>query len=199
MISGKRRPNEGDLRDSKKSSVLKSSAEQYKTRMRVLVTSMRRRLLLAAIFGFLALGGLGCEAIPLAMLGTIAGAAGSAASAGREVFALGKLDTAEQVEFEQAVAAARQTAADLGLHLAPPKHDCRKKDPTVEELHFLDDKRAKLSVRLDRRAPRLVMIRIDVGWFGKEVTAHLFLTRLRAHLPPPEPRASHDHEPQTRP
>lgn len=128
----------------------------------------------------------GCATLTLATLGSILGTAGSAASAGQEVYNLGKLDAAEMARFDQAVLATHQAADDLTLQFKPnPKS--HQKDPAVVELPFTDDKKDKINVRIERRAERLVWIRIDVGWFGSEVTAHLFLTRLRAHLPRPNP------------
>jgi hypothetical protein len=130
----------------------------------------------------LALSGSGCATLTLATLGTIAGTAGSAISTGKEVYGLGKLDAAEMARLDQMVAAANLAAADLGLQFKPnPK--ARQKDPTFVELPFADDKGARVKVTLERRAERLVRIRVDVGFFGSEVTARLFLARLRSHLP----------------
>lgn len=128
----------------------------------------------------------GCATLTLATLGSILGSAGSAVSAGQEVYNLGKLDAAEMARLDQAVLATHQAADDLTLQFKPdPK--AHQKDPAIVELPFIDDKKDKIHVRLERRAERLVWIRIDVGWFGSEVTAHLFLSRLRAHLPRPNP------------
>lgn len=131
----------------------------------------------------LAFGTGGCATLTLATLGTIAGTAGSAISTGQEVYGLGKLDAAEMARLDQAVAASHQAADDLGLTFKPdPK--AHQKDASIIELPFVDDKGSRVMVRLERRAERLVRIRVDVGLFGSEVTAHLFLTRIRAHLPP---------------
>jgi hypothetical protein len=130
----------------------------------------------------LAAGSSGCATLTLATLGTLAGSAGSAISTGKEVYGLGKLDAAEMVRLDQAITATHQAADDLGLTFNPdPK--AHQKDPSIVELPFADDKGAAVKVRIERRAERLVRIRVDVGWFGSEVTAHLFLTRMRAHLP----------------
>jgi hypothetical protein len=131
----------------------------------------------------LAAGSSGCATLGLATLGTLAGAAGSAISTGKEVYGLGKLDAAEMARLDQALVATHQAADDLGLTFKPdPK--AHQKDPSIVDLPFADDKGACVKVRIERRAERLVRIRVDVGWFGSEVTAHLFLTRMRAHLPP---------------
>lgn len=128
----------------------------------------------------------GCATLTLATLGSILGTAGSAASAGADVYNLGKLDAAEMARLDQTVLAVHEAADDLTLRFNPdPK--AHQKDPAIIELPFIDDKKDKVSVRLERRAERLVWIRIDVGWFGSEVTAHLLLTRIRAHLPLPNP------------
>ena len=131
---------------------------------------------------FLALGSGGCATLTLATLGTLAGTAGSAISTGKEVYGLGKLDAAEMARFDQAIAATHQAADDLGLTYRPDSK-AHQKDPSIVDLPFADDKKAGVKVRIERRAEHLVRIRVDVGWFGSEVTAHLFLTRIRAHLP----------------
>lgn len=128
----------------------------------------------------------GCATLTLATLGSVLGSAGSAVSAGADVYNLGKLDAAEMARLDQVVLAAHQAADELTLQF---KHDpnAKQKDPDRLDLLFVDDKKDKINVRLERRAERLVWIRVDVGWFGSEVTANLFLTRLRAHLPKPSP------------
>ncbi len=53
---------------------------------------------------------------------------------------------------------------------------------------FVDDKGAQIGVRVERRTPKLLFLREDVGilasLFGAEVTDRLFLLHLRQHLPP---------------
>jgi hypothetical protein len=127
----------------------------------------------------------GCAAVPVATLGTLLGVGASAVSAGNDVFQLGKLDTAEMAAFDRAVAAARRAADDLSM-----RH--RNTDPRrgrAVRLTFEDARGAALSVRVEPRTATLVRIRIDVGWFGSETTARLFLERMRVHLPrrPEEP------------
>jgi hypothetical protein len=156
------------------------------------------RAIMATLWAILAVsvaaGTGGCATLTLATLGTLAGAAGSAISTGREVYGLGKLDAAEMARLDQALVATHQAADDLGLTFKPdPK--AHQKDPSIVELPFVDDKGASVKVRIERRAERLVRIRVDVGWFGSEVTAHLFLTRMRTHLPPSgqeSPKSSQD-------
>lgn len=138
-----------------------------------------------ATFGvLLAAGGAGgCAAIPLATLGAIAGAAGSAASTGQEIYGMGKLDTAELQRGLDVSLAARKAALEMGLDRRPNPKEMNAKDPFVEELEFVDRKGERVTVRIDQRAERLVLLRIDVGIFGSEPFAHLFLNRLRTHLP----------------
>ena len=133
----------------------------------------------------LTLFGGGCASLTLATLGTVAGAAASAVSTGKDVYGLGKLDSAEMADFEQTISAAQFAAAEIGL---TPKFDPNfhpEKDRSIMLLLFVDDKRSEVRVQIERRAWRLVRIRIDVGLFGSEVTARLVLDRLRAHLPLP--------------
>jgi hypothetical protein len=134
----------------------------------------------------IALSGGGCASLTLATLGTLAGAAGSAVSTGHEVYSLGKLDAAELARLDQAVLATHQAADELGLTFKPNPRE-HQKDSSIVQLPFVDDKGSRLTVRIDRRAEQFVLVRVDVGWFGSQVTAELFLTRLRAHLPRPNP------------
>ena len=97
---------------------------------------------------------------------------------------MGKLDTAEMATFDQAVLATQQAANDLGLHFKPYPASPGK-NASLMALPFVDEKGSAVKVLIERRAERLVLIRIDVGLFGSEVVAHLILTRLRAHLPQP--------------
>jgi len=122
----------------------------------------------------------GCAAIPLATLGAVAGIGTSAISTGREVFTLGKLDTTELAGYPEALIAARQAAAELFLKPKGPE----KLIDWQARLVFVDEKGATLEVNVERRTEMMVRIRIDVGLFGSEVTARLFLTRLRVYLPP---------------
>lgn len=124
----------------------------------------------------------GCATLTLATLGALAGTAGSAISTGKEVYGLGKLDAAEMARLDQAVAATHQAADDLGLQFKP-NSNAHQKDPSIVKLPFTDDKASWVTVTIERRAERLMRVRIDIGFFGSEVTARLFLARLRAHLP----------------
>jgi hypothetical protein len=121
----------------------------------------------------------GCVGVTAATLGTVIGAAGSAVGTGADIYGLGKLKTAQMASLADTVAATQAAARDLHLKL---KCERKEKDQTTH-LEFCDDKCAKLEVRIEPRTPSLVHIRIDVGLFGSEPTARLFLARLRTHLP----------------
>ena len=136
-------------------------------------------LLLAGLL--LATAGGGCAAVPLATVGTLAGVTATAVSTGTDVYQLGKLDTAELAGFHAAVGAARRAAAELCL--VPRGSECRKRGGVL--LSFADTQGAGLKVLVEPRTASLVRVRVDVGWFGSEPTARLFLSRMRAHLPPP--------------
>lgn len=134
----------------------------------------------------------GCAALPLASLGTLSGIAFSAVSTGKDVYQLGKLDSAEMATMDEALQAARDAGADLGLQM---KLDTLAAD--VGQLKFADDKNAGISVRIEQRSSMLVRTRIDVGIFGSEVTARLFLRRMRMHLPQTEPMPESTELPET--
>lgn len=146
---------------------------------------MTRSRLFGILFTALALGAGGCAAIPVAAVGTLAGAGASAVSTGNDIVRLGKLDTAEMASFDQVVSAARLGASDLCLRDEPDE----QRDHGVLRLHFVDDKGAGVKVDVEARTARLVRIRIDVGWFGSQQVARLLLARLRARLPRAQPTA----------
>jgi hypothetical protein len=132
----------------------------------------------------IALGCSGCATATITTLGTVAGAIGPSISAGREVFTMGKLETAEPGEFYVVLAATHKSAQELGLRYCPLPRDLQGKDPTRVDLRFFDDRCQPFIIRLERRAAMLVRVRIDVGIFGSEPTARLFLAVLRTHIPP---------------
>ena len=121
----------------------------------------------------------GCAAIPLATLGTIGGITASAVTTGRDVYKQGKLDTAEMATYDQVVHATLAAADDLDL----TKKQVSLWDDGHADVTCVDQHGAKVEVKLQRRTRTMSWIRIDVGAFGSEVAARLFLTRLRAHLP----------------
>src|SRR5207237_6838682 len=121
----------------------------------------------------------GCAALPLAAVGAALEATSSAVSTGNDIYRLGKLDTAEMASPDDAVDAAHEAAAELSLRLRcaeRKKHDVRR-------LTFADARCATLKVDVEPRTANLVRLRVNVGWFGDQSTARLFLARMRAHLP----------------
>jgi hypothetical protein len=86
--------------------------------------------------------------------------------------------------FDSIRAAVKATAADLGLRAKWPEKLTAKRS----EMAFVDDDGTQIGIRIDRRTDDLILLRLDVGIFGSEVTDRLFLLRLRAHLPDPAAR-----------
>jgi hypothetical protein len=127
----------------------------------------------------------GCALIPLSALGSIVALGNSSVSQGRESYFWGKLHTAEFSRFDLARSAVKTTADELGMRARWPE----KISGNRSEMAFVDDDGSQLGIRIDRRADQLVVIRLDVGWFGSEVTDRLFLARLRSHLPDPATRS----------
>ncbi len=146
------------------------------------MTRARLPSLLAVAFLF---GSGGCVALPLSSLSSLSSLGNSTVTAGRDTYSFGKLHSAELAEFWSTAEAARMAARDLGLR--------RKESAVVSEcgtqvdLAFVDDKGAQIGIRIERRTPKMLFVREDVGWlaslFGAEVTDRLFLLHLRQHLP----------------
>jgi hypothetical protein len=121
----------------------------------------------------------GCAAIPLATLGTLGGITASAVTTGRDVYKQGKLDTAEMATYDEIVHATLAAADDLDL----TKREVNLWDDGHADVTCVDEHGAAVTIKLQRRTRTMSWIRIDVGAFGSEVAARLFLSRLRAHLP----------------
>lgn len=138
-----------------------------------------RQPTLALLFFLIASHAGGCAAVPVAALGSVLGVTASAVSTGGDIYRLGKLDAVEVATFDEAVEAAYLAAAEL--RLANKGAEPRKGEAV--QVSFADDKGAGMKVRVEPRTPRLVRVRVDVGWFGSEMTARLFLSRLRVYLP----------------
>ena len=139
------------------------------------------RLLIICALVFGSSGGGGCAAIPLAAVGEVIGAAGSAASGGAAVFSLGKLDFSVNADLDQCYTATREAIADLHLTIKVSKFADGQRDLVVWKLE--DNRKSKITIRLDRRTARLCACRVDVGLFGSEPTAKLVMARIRHHLP----------------
>jgi len=132
------------------------------------------------------LGSGGCAAIPLSSLSSLSNLGSSSVTVGRDTYSFGKLHSAELAEFWSAEDAARMAARDLGLHRS--QSAVLSEDGSQLDMQFVDDKGATIGVRIERRTPKLLFLREDVGFiasfFGAEVTDRLFLLHLRQHLPP---------------
>ncbi len=132
------------------------------------------------------LGTTGCLAtLPLSSLSSLSGLGASSVTVGRDTYSFGKLHSAELCEFFAAEDAARLAARDLGLHLT--QVPVISGDGTQIDMAFADDQGAQIGVQIERRTPKLLFLREDVGivqsLFGAEVTDRLFLLHLRQHLP----------------
>lgn len=161
-----------------------AGAQSHRAQLRFAVPCCARMFAWAAVGLLFAFGGPGgCGILSLATLGTVASAAAPAVSAGQELYSMGKLDTAEMQRANDVALAARKAALDLGLRRRPNPNERGVRDLSLQELEFVDQKGNSFKVTIDRRAERLVLLRIDVGLFGSQPAARLFLTRIRAHLP----------------
>jgi hypothetical protein len=123
----------------------------------------------------------GCTLLTFSSLGSIAELGNSAVSVGSDKFYFGKLTTAENTDAKTALDAALAAGVDLGLTLKAP--DTEKNGDI--NLAFLDEHHMQIGVEIDRRTAKMVRIKVDVGLFGNEVSARLFLARMRVHLPHP--------------
>jgi len=144
-----------------------------------------RRFILCTI---LSLSSSGCAALSLATAGALLDAAGSAASAGTEVYSLGKLDFSVMATFDQCRAAVVDGSRDLALHIESCEFTNKQQNEIVFKL--TDDRKTRIDVRVDRRSGNLCQCRVNVGWFGSEPTAKLVMQRIAAHLPRTEGRAA---------
>src|SRR6478752_7461966 len=120
----------------------------------------------------------GCAAISIATVGTVAGLAASTVDTGADLYKMGKLDAADLATFDDVVAATKAAAKEMGLALkglfATP--------PGYYRLIYVDDRGGQGTVTIQRRTATLTHTRIDVGLFGSEPVARLFLARVRGHL-----------------
>jgi hypothetical protein len=140
-------------------------------------SSKLQPLLMAWLAAFALTGG-GCAGVPIATVGTVAGLAASTVDTGADLYKLGKLDAADLATFDEVIAATKSAATEMRFALkgvtATPVGFCR--------LVYADDQGGQLTVTIQRRTATLTRTRIDVGLFGSEPTARLFLARLRGYL-----------------
>jgi hypothetical protein len=116
----------------------------------------------------------GCATAGIAAAGTAAGIA-SAISTGGDVYRLGKLDSADEIPYDQWIAACRSAAATL--HYTVIKESDKGKGVWVCILR--DARRSRVDLTVDRRTESFCLTRIDVGVFGSEPTARLILATIR--------------------
>jgi hypothetical protein len=117
----------------------------------------------------------GCAEVSIAAVGTTAGIAASAISTGGDVYRLGKLDTADEIHYDQWVAACRAGAGDL--HYTVERESDKGYGKWLIVLR--DDRRSRVDIHVDRRTETLCLTHIDVGLLGSEPTARLILTAIR--------------------
>lgn len=145
---------------------------------------MRTQFSSFILAAFLFAGG-GCAALPLSSLSSLSSLGNSSVTVGRDTYSFGKLHSAELAEFWATEAAAKEAARDLGLRRQ--ESAVLSEDGTQLDMAFVDDLGAQIGVRIERRTPKMLFVREDVGWlasfFGAEVTDRLFLLHLRQHLP----------------
>src|SRR5579863_9335811 len=101
----------------------------------------------------------GCAAVPLSTLGSVLGFAGSAASAGSEVYNLGKLYFSAVATYDESTQAVVATAHEAGLTINSSNSIGKRDDEIV--YHMQDACGQKLDVIVDRRAEHLVQFEID--------------------------------------
>lgn len=122
----------------------------------------------------------GCTTAAVATAGTVAGIAASAVSTGADAYRMGKLDSADQVRFEQWIASARAAAVDLDLNVVKWTDNGKGEWWCT----LADERRSMIGISIERRTAALCRTRIDVGLFGSEPTARLILNRMRFHAEP---------------
>lgn len=136
------------------------------------------RLLLATVL-LLLIGCCGCTAgLTVATAASAAALAGETIDTGGAVYSMGKLDSAERARLPECIDCVHAAAIDLSLEPMTEKtlSDGRQR------FAFKDHRHKVIDVWLDPRTPTMTHVRIDVGWFGSQPTARLFLARFRYHL-----------------
>jgi hypothetical protein len=120
----------------------------------------------------------GCAGIPIAAAGTVAGLAATTVDTGSALYKMGKLDTADLATFDEVISATRTAGDEMGLAM----RGFTTMPPDFYRLVYADDQGAQMTVTIRRRTAKLTYTRIDVGLFGSEPTARLFLARIRGHF-----------------
>jgi hypothetical protein len=117
----------------------------------------------------------GCATASIASAGAIAGLAASSIATSADVYRMGKLDAVEMVKLDDQIAAVELAARDLKLTIQSKEHY----DKGRWRCMIADDRDSHFRVYLQRRTENMCRTRIDVGVFGSEGTARLFLARMR--------------------
>lgn len=131
----------------------------------------------------------GCATATVASAGAIVGLAASAVSTGADVYQMGKLSSADEAYFDEWIAAVRAAAEDLRLTVVTESLD---NDKGEWRCTLADDRKGRIKVFVQRRTETLCRTRVDVGWFGSEPTARLFIARVRQHEDPTITETGHE-------
>ena len=123
----------------------------------------------------------GCAGAALVTLATVADITSGVVSTGADVYKMGKLNSADIARYEECLVAVREAARDMHLKTVEDERHDGKHD--IWDFTFRDELNSEIDVSVERRTAALVRIRIDVGLFGSEPTAKLFMARIRYHLP----------------
>jgi hypothetical protein len=137
-----------------------------------------RRLLTALVLALLCAGG--CAEATIAGVGAFAGLAATGVSTGADVYRMGKLDAVDMVGFDDQIAAVEKASRDLSLTIEKQE----RYEPGRWRCTIADDRQSRFRIYLDRRTEKICRTRIDVGIFGSESTARLFLARMRLAAKP---------------
>jgi len=135
---------------------------------------MLKQVRVWALGAVVLLASTGCG-VELAVMGAAASAASSAASAGSAVYARGKLEAAWLGHFDLVVGAAEEACGDMGFYMVSSQGDLGK---GVWKMVAVDDQGDKISVRVTRQTAKLTEFQINVGLWGKQSTARLYLKRM---------------------
>jgi hypothetical protein len=118
----------------------------------------------------------GCAGLPLA---SVAGLAATSVSTGADVYNMGKLDSVDMMSLDANIGAVHQAVQDLKLTIQTQEG--------YKAQHWrcmiVDERGTRFRVYLEGRTERLCRTRVDVGVFGSEPTARLFLKRMRKLVP----------------
>jgi hypothetical protein len=129
----------------------------------------------------LALIASGCAEATIAGVGAFAGLAATGVSTGADVYRMGKLDAVDMVALDDQISAVHEAAAELKLRVESEElYDAGRWRATIA-----DDRDSRFRIYLERRTANMCRTRIDVGMFGSESTARLFMARVRSETSVP--------------